>query len=80
MLITFSSSGAPDYWVKETGAMEAIGKLFDRYFADLCGMHFLEHVHFGSIVPQIREDAVTSRVEEVGAVVKKHFGHVTRVH
>ena len=80
MLITFSSSGAPDTWVKETGAMEAIGKLFDRYFADLCGMHFLEHVHFGGIVPQIREDAVTSRAELVRAVVEKHFGHVTRVH
>jgi NAD(P)H dehydrogenase (quinone) len=80
MLITFSSSGAPDYWVKETGAMEAIGKLYDRYFADLCGMQFLEHVHFGSIVPQIREDAVTSRIEAVGAMVEKHFGHVTHVH
>lgn len=74
-LITFSSSGAPDYWVKESGAMEAIGRLFDHYFAELCGMRFLEHVHFGSIVPMIREDAVAARLEQVEAVVQKHFGH-----
>lgn len=32
-LITFSSSGAPDYWLKETGAMEAVGRLFDHYLS-----------------------------------------------
>ncbi len=74
-LITFSSSGAPDYWVKESGAMEAIGKLFDRYFAELCGMQFLEHVHFGGIVPMIRQDAIESRLAQVQAAVEKHFGH-----
>lgn len=72
-LITFSSSGAPDYWLRETGAMEAIGKLFDRYFAELCGMDFLEHVHFGGIVPMIRDDAVLTRLQQVEAVVEKHF-------
>jgi NAD(P)H dehydrogenase (quinone) len=75
MLITFSSSGAPLYWVKETGAMEAIGKLFDRYFAELCGMRFLEHIHFGGIIPMIREDAVMQRLAVVEAVVEKYFGH-----
>ena len=73
MLITFSSSGAPDYWVKETGAMETIGKLFDRYFADLCGMHFLEHVHFGNIVPGATPEFVTARLAETRRIVEKHF-------
>ena len=73
-LITFSSSGAPLHWVRETGAFAAEGKLFDSYFADVCGLTFLEHVHFGGIVPMIREDAVAERLSQVEAVVKKHFG------
>ncbi|HUO03160.1 MAG TPA: NAD(P)H-dependent oxidoreductase [Rhizomicrobium sp.] len=75
-LISFSSSGAPDYWVKEKGTLEALGKLFDLYFSDLCGMDFLEHVHFGSILPMIREDAVASRLAQVEAAVEKHFGNI----
>lgn len=72
-LITFSSSGAPLHWVRETGALEAIGKLFDSYFAELCGLSFLEHVHFGAIVPNIREDAVATHLAFVKETVKKHF-------
>jgi NAD(P)H dehydrogenase (quinone) len=73
-LITFSSSGAPLHWVRETGAFDAIGKLFDSYFAELCGLSFLEHVHFGAIVPNIREDAVATHLATVKETVKKHFG------
>jgi NAD(P)H dehydrogenase (quinone) len=73
-LISFSSSGAPLHWVRETGAFAAEGKLFDSYFADVCGLNFLEHVHFGGIVPMIREDAVADRLAQVEAAVKKHFG------
>lgn len=74
-LITFSSSGAPESWLRETGAMEAIGKLFDRYFAEVCGMHFVERIHFGGIVPMIREDAVRERLGIVAAVVEKYFAN-----
>ncbi len=73
-LMTFSSSGAPLYWIQETGAFDAIGKLFDRHFADTCGLTFLEHLHFGGIIPNIREDAVASRLATVKDVVIKHFG------
>lgn len=73
-LITFSSSGAPLHWVRETGAFDAIAKLFDNYFSELCGLTFLEHVHFGGIVPMIREDAVETRLASVRACVDKHFG------
>ncbi len=73
-LITFSSSGAPLHWLRETGAFDAISKLFDSYFAELCGLSFLEHTHFGAIVPNIREDAVATKLESVKETVKKHFG------
>ena len=46
-LISFSSSGAPLEWVQQTGALGAVHTLYDRDFADLCGLEALEHVHFG---------------------------------
>jgi len=73
-LITFSSSGAPLYWIQETGAFAALGKLFDSYFAELCGLTFLERVHFGSIIPAIRDDAVAARLANVSECVTRHFG------
>src|ERR1019366_3094848 len=64
-LLTFSSSGAPLHWVEQTGAFGAIKTLFHQYFAEVCGMAALDHVHFGGIVPGIRRDAVETRLAEV---------------
>lgn len=74
LLITFSSSGAPLDWVRKTGTFDAVGKLFDSYFAELCGLAFLDHVHFGGIVPMIRADVVATKLASVRETVKKHFG------
>jgi len=57
-LISFTSSGAPTDWVVKTGAWQATRTLFDAHFASVCGMEVADHVHFGSIVPGIREDFV----------------------
>ena len=73
-LITFSSSGAPLYWMEKIGAFGAIKTLFDQYFSDVCGLTFVDHVHFGGITPGIREDAVETRLAEVQDTVAKHFG------
>ncbi|MBN9544696.1 MAG: NAD(P)H-dependent oxidoreductase [Alphaproteobacteria bacterium] len=73
-LITFSSSGAPLDWVRRTGTFDAVGKLFDSYLAELCGLAFLDHTHFGGIVPMIRADAVAAKLDSVREIVKKHFG------
>jgi NAD(P)H dehydrogenase (quinone) len=73
-LITFSSSGAPFYWVKETGNFEAIKTLFDSHFAAVCGMEFIDHIHAGRIVPGIREDFVENWLNDVGNTVTRHFG------
>lgn len=73
-LISFSSSGAPLAWVRQTGAFDAIYKLFDGYFAELCGLTALGHVHFGGVVPGTSEDFVRARLEDVKKTVIKHFG------
>jgi NAD(P)H dehydrogenase (quinone) len=75
-LLSFSSSGAPLYWLQQTGAFEAIRTLFDSYFAELCGLALLDHVHFGGIVPGAREDFVAARQDDVRNTVKKHFGAI----
>lgn len=73
-LISFSSSGAPRHWVTQTGAYEAVRTLHDAYFAELCGMTVLEHIHFGGIRPGASEFFIRGRLEEVAAAVTRHFG------
>ena len=78
-LVSFSSSGAPLSWEIQTGALAAVRTLFDDYFAGLCGMNALEHVHFGGVTPGASESFVRARIEDVHGTVNKHFGgqHVT---
>jgi NAD(P)H dehydrogenase (quinone) len=73
-LLAFSSSGAPTDWVAQTGAMDAIHTLFDNYFATLCGMTSLGHVHFGRVVPGATADFVRARLAEVKTTFQHHFG------
>ena len=49
MVISFSSSGAPLGWLKQIGGMDALCVLFDDYFAKLCGMTCVDHVHVGAV-------------------------------
>ncbi len=73
-MISFSSSGAPREWMVETGAWDAMRKLFDAHFAGVCGLHFLDHIHFGPITPAIRPDVVAAHLETVRNTVHRHFG------
>lgn len=77
-LIVFTSSGAPLSWMERTGAFAALHTLFDGYFAQLCGLTLLEHVHVGGVVPGIRADWVAARLDDVRQTVKRHFAHSVR--
>lgn len=72
-MISFTSSGAPTEWVVETGAWDAARSLFDRHFADVCGLELLGHVHFGGIVPGIRGDVVARHLDCVRETVARYF-------
>ncbi len=72
-LVSFSSSGAPLGWLKQTGALGAVQTLFDSYFAQLCGMTALEHVHVGGVTPGASEFFVKARLEDVRKKVIEHF-------
>ncbi|HWA88778.1 MAG TPA: NAD(P)H-dependent oxidoreductase [Rhizomicrobium sp.] len=72
-MISFTSSGAPMDWVAKTGAWEAVRKLFDEHLAAMCGFEVVDHVHFGSIVPGIRADAVERFLARVRETVDRSF-------
>jgi NAD(P)H dehydrogenase (quinone) len=73
-LLSFSSSGAPAEWVRQSGALGAVHQLYDRYIADLCGFVSLDHIHFGNIVPGATPEFVQARLGDVGRTVQHHFG------
>ncbi len=75
-LISITTSGAPTRWLHETGGLEAVRVLFDRHFAEVCGLTVVDHLHFGGIVPGIRDDAVERMADDVAGVVRKHFKNV----
>jgi NAD(P)H dehydrogenase (quinone) len=76
-LISFSSSGAPTDWLEETGGLPSVRNLFDRYFAQLCGMSVIDHMHFGNVTPGASPYFVQARLDDVHKIVSRHFGRVT---
>jgi NAD(P)H dehydrogenase (quinone) len=73
-LISFSFSGAPEAWVRDTGALQALTTLLDRHVAAVCGLRILDHVHTGEIVPEMTRDAVDDVLARVRAAVRASFG------
>ena len=72
-LISFSFSGAPEQWVRDTGALQALTTLLDSHVAGVCGLQVLGHVHTGGVVPDMTEDAVGEVLEKVRATVRETF-------
>lgn len=72
-MITFSSSGAPMEWVRQTGAWDALRKLFDEHFANVCGLTVVDHVHFGGITSGLTSEQMTLHADRVRAKVLEHF-------
>lgn len=73
-LISFTSSGAPESWVRETGALQALMALFDLHLANMTGLRILDHVHVGGIVSDITPEAFEEVLAGVRGAVKAQFG------
>ncbi len=73
-LISISTSGAPDAWVNQTGAAERLRASFDDHVAAVCGLAVTDHLHLGGVTPGIREDAAQAMLDQVGQLVRRHFG------
>lgn len=72
-LISFTTSGAPEAWVRDTGAMTALMALFDAHLAAMTGLTLLDHVHAGGIVPGITSEAVADVLDKVRDAVTTAF-------
>ena len=72
-LISFTTSGAPDAWARETGVVEALRRIFDDHLAGTCGLAVLDHVHFGGMVSGLTEEAVDDVLTRVRSVVAEQF-------
>lgn len=74
VLISVSTSGAPDHWVARTSALADLKHAFDDHLAGVCGLEVIDHLHFGGVTPGIRPDAVEAMGGKVAAAVARHFG------
>ncbi|WP_374470035.1 NAD(P)H-dependent oxidoreductase [Phenylobacterium sp.] len=72
-LISFTSSGAPEDWVRDTGAMAALQTLFDHHLAGVCGLNVADHVHVGGVVPGITQEWMDEILAGVRATVRRSF-------
>jgi len=54
-LLSLTTSGTAKPWLQEQGAWMSLHNVFDMYLARAFSMHDPEHVHFGSIVPGLKE-------------------------
>ncbi len=77
-LISFTTSGAPEQWVRETGALQALLAVFDRHLAATCGLQMVDHIHSGGIVSNMREEAVDDIFLGVRRAIDAHFGDLAR--
>jgi NAD(P)H dehydrogenase (quinone) len=77
-LISFSLSGAPEQWVRDTGALQALTTLFDSHLCAMCGLQMVDHVHTGGVVSNMTQEAVDDVLAGVGRAVDAHFGRLAR--
>lgn len=64
-MVTFTSSGAPQDWVRSSGAWEAMQKHFDQHFAAMTGMEIIGHHNLGGIGGGMSQDALARHRNDI---------------
>lgn len=72
-LISFSTSGAPEVWVRTTGALGALQIVFDHHLAGVCGLEVIDHIHFGGIVSNITTESAEGLLGQVRDAGRRYF-------
>lgn len=79
-LVSYTTSGAPDFWMRDTGALQDLTRLFDAHLGGTCGLDVVDHTHFGGMVSGLTQDAVDEVLAKVRTSAKAHFrAHPPRV-
>jgi NAD(P)H dehydrogenase (quinone) len=77
-LISFTTSGSPDFWMHDTGALDGLRRLFDAHLEGTCGLKVVEHLHFGGMVEGVRPDVINDVLDRVRGAAGRHFRHAKR--
>lgn len=70
-LLSISFSGAPDAWVQETHALDALVSGFDRHVCAVTGLAWTDHLHVGSISPNMTREAGELVLGQVRALARR---------
>lgn len=72
-IISFTSSGAPAEWLRSEGGWSALRNLFDDHVAEVCGMHVIDHRHYGRVQSTTPRSRIESHLNDVSATVERCF-------
>lgn len=72
-LLSFSTSGATDEWVNQTGALKALMQVFDLHLSGVCGLSMLDHLHLGGVPANMVEEAGQALLDQVRERLTKAF-------
>lgn len=74
--LIFTSSGADMPYLRRSKQWRAMRILEEDHILSLCGIELLEHVHFGSVTPDLSKRAVEKNLGVVRKAVQTHWGSV----
>jgi NAD(P)H dehydrogenase (quinone) len=77
-LLSISTSGAPNAWVGQTGALDRLRQGFDEHLAAVSGLAAIDHLHLGGVTPGIRPDAAQAMLDQVSRMARLHFAPAVR--
>lgn len=73
-LASFSTSGAPEEWVNNTGALPALMTVFDRHLAAVTGLTLRDHIHLGGVRSSLTPEAARDMLGRVDSTLRAAFG------
>jgi NAD(P)H dehydrogenase (quinone) len=72
-LMSISTSGAPEEWVENTGALAALEQVFDRHVAAVTGLNPRGHLHLGGVVPGLDRAVGQTLLAQVDEALRARF-------
>jgi len=73
-LISLSTSGAPDLWVRNSGALLTLTAHLDCHLAGMTGLEVADHMHFGGIAAGMSKEDADDIFDQIRAAVRRLFG------
>lgn len=72
-LFSITSTGSPEAWVQQEGALAALKLLLDDHLAAVCGLEVVGHVHCGSVTASATREAMHGRLSDLRREVSTVF-------